>query len=265
MIQLSYSPRVSNFVDAADVSGNIKNNPLYLQYLHQIDVACIKAGITTGAVYPIIGGNATSHSFNFLNPAQFQITWYGTITHTISGVKGDGTTGYGDTGMPANMFTITSGVSAGIYVNDQTTLRMSAELGSSGAGANPDFNSLQLRVGFNTGAVQFISFGNYNGVTPTTNVVPPIGYYMGNKIPSVNNKSVYSYNRTILTSTSSADTNISDNQTLLVLARKTDTGVASLFSNKGISFVNINNGILTDLQAKVFSNDIYVANRSIGR
>ncbi|WP_199121594.1 hypothetical protein [Pedobacter sp. ASV28] len=89
MIQLSYSPRVSNFVDAADVSGNIRNVPLYLQYLHQIDVACKKADITTGAVYPIVGGNATSHSFNFLDPrdldAAFRLTFKGTWTHDNQG------------------------------------------------------------------------------------------------------------------------------------------------------------------------------------
>jgi hypothetical protein len=107
MIQLSYSKRVSDFVDAADVSGNIKNNPLNLQYLMKIDVACLKAGITIGAVYPIIWNNADSHSFNFLNPAQYQVNWFGVVTHSSNGVQSDGTTGYGNTG-----FAITNGISS---------------------------------------------------------------------------------------------------------------------------------------------------------
>lgn len=50
------------------------------------------------AFYPIVGGLASWHSLNLINPSTFQITWNGTVTHNANGVTSDGSTGYGDTG-----------------------------------------------------------------------------------------------------------------------------------------------------------------------
>lgn len=50
------------------------------------------------AAYPFPGGSALQNSFNAINPALFQMTWNGTITHTATGSTGNGSTGYGDTG-----------------------------------------------------------------------------------------------------------------------------------------------------------------------
>lgn len=49
-------------------------------------------------IYPFVGGDATKHSYNLKNPANFQITWGGTVTHNANGYTGDGSTGYGATG-----------------------------------------------------------------------------------------------------------------------------------------------------------------------
>ncbi|MCJ0742822.1 hypothetical protein [Pedobacter montanisoli] len=51
MYLIDFSSRVSNFVDAADVNGNIKHNSLSLQYLNQIDNACRKAEINKRYFY----------------------------------------------------------------------------------------------------------------------------------------------------------------------------------------------------------------------
>lgn len=51
------------------------------------------------ALYPFVGGTASAHSFNLKDPAQFQITWAGTVTHNANGITGDGSTGFGNTGI----------------------------------------------------------------------------------------------------------------------------------------------------------------------
>ena len=59
------------------------------------------------ALYPFVGGTATSHSFNLLNTAQYQITWNGGVTHSSTGVLPNGTNGYGDTGLtPSTALTL---------------------------------------------------------------------------------------------------------------------------------------------------------------
>jgi len=54
-------------------------------------------------LYPFVGGDSTKHSFNLLDTAQYQISWFGGITHNSNGYTPNGTTGYGNTGF--NPFT----------------------------------------------------------------------------------------------------------------------------------------------------------------
>lgn len=53
------------------------------------------------AIYPFVGGTATTHKFNLKDPrdldAAFRITWFGGVTHSANGVQGNGTNGYGNT------------------------------------------------------------------------------------------------------------------------------------------------------------------------
>lgn len=73
------------------------------------------------ALYPFLGGTASSHKWNAINPLDtdgaFRIVWNGTVTHSANGVQGNGTTGYGDTKfVPSTSgFTTTNG-SFGIYI-----------------------------------------------------------------------------------------------------------------------------------------------------
>lgn len=49
-------------------------------------------------MYPFVGGVAASHAINAKLNKSFDITWYGGMTHDISGSTGNGSNGYGDTG-----------------------------------------------------------------------------------------------------------------------------------------------------------------------
>ena len=51
------------------------------------------------AVYPLVGGNSTKHAFNFMNTANFQLTFFGGITHNSNGYTPNGSTGYAKTGI----------------------------------------------------------------------------------------------------------------------------------------------------------------------
>lgn len=48
-------------------------------------------------LYPFVGGTSFTHKFNLIDTTQFQISWYGGVTHDSGGITGNGTTGYGDT------------------------------------------------------------------------------------------------------------------------------------------------------------------------
>lgn len=85
------------------------------------------------AIYPFVGGSATTHKFNLKDPADtdaaFRITWNGTITHDANGITGDGSTGYGNTHFDPSVEIGSNAGSLGIYLpaNGSGT---SAEIGA---------------------------------------------------------------------------------------------------------------------------------------
>lgn len=67
-----------------------------------LDLKAASVWLKMQIIYPLIGGDAAKHSYNLKNPAAFQITWAGTITHNANGITGNGSTGYGNTGYNQN-------------------------------------------------------------------------------------------------------------------------------------------------------------------
>lgn len=51
------------------------------------------------AVWPFIGATGPTHALDLMDA--FDVTWAGTLTHSASGVQGNGSSGYGDTGFSA--------------------------------------------------------------------------------------------------------------------------------------------------------------------
>ena len=70
------------------------------------------------AMYPFVGATASSHSINALGNKTYDITWYGGLTHNVSGTTGNGSNGYGDTHVVPNQIFPQDDFSFGVY---QTT------------------------------------------------------------------------------------------------------------------------------------------------
>ena len=92
------------------------------------------------ACYIFVGGNATAHKFNLINPADsdvaFRITFAGTIVHDEKGIKPNGTTGYGDTHLSPKTSLSLSNHGMDVFINLGTQNAVnSCELGA-GATAN---------------------------------------------------------------------------------------------------------------------------------
>lgn len=69
-------------------------------------VAMKNAGIWTKrlAYYGFLGGTAAAHAINWKSVGAYNITWNGTLTHSSNGVQADGSTGWGNTNIPLNLF-----------------------------------------------------------------------------------------------------------------------------------------------------------------
>jgi hypothetical protein len=100
----SNTPRVAAFLTATGITDSTIINAL-----NTMDAALVTAGLLpsgTGAglikaLYPNVGGTATTHKFNFVNPADtdaaFRVVFNGGWTHNSSGATSNGTNAYADT------------------------------------------------------------------------------------------------------------------------------------------------------------------------
>lgn len=77
------------------------------------------------AIYPIIGGTASTHKWNLKDPrdldAAFRLTFSGTVTHASTGMISNGTTGYGNTYLNPNTSYPSGFMSIGIYSRTNVT------------------------------------------------------------------------------------------------------------------------------------------------
>ena len=88
------------------------------------------------AVYPFVGGTATTHKFNLKNPADtdvaFRMTFTGGVTHNANGVTFNGTTGYSDTKFAIEDFASNTNLSYGFYNRSVYNLSYSGGTGDMG-------------------------------------------------------------------------------------------------------------------------------------
>ena len=67
------------------------------------------------ALYPMVGGTAAKHKYNFMNTAQYQATFNGGWTHSSTGALPNGTNAYADTGIKVSDFAPDS-IGMGVYL-----------------------------------------------------------------------------------------------------------------------------------------------------
>lgn len=93
-----YTARTTAFLAATGISDTTIANAL-----NTMDLALIANGLDTKmiALYPFVGGTATTHKYNFMNPADtdaaFRLTFIGGWTHSSNGAQSNGSTGTANT------------------------------------------------------------------------------------------------------------------------------------------------------------------------
>jgi hypothetical protein len=92
----SFDPSAQAFILAARI-----NNMMQRTAVNNLVKSLKRANIWSKftAIYPFVGGNARSHSFNLINTSLYQITFVGGVTHSANGIQGNGTNGYANTNL----------------------------------------------------------------------------------------------------------------------------------------------------------------------
>lgn len=208
------------------------------------------------ALYPIVGGTASHHKYNFLNPldtnAAFRITWAGTITHDADGVLGDGSSGTGNTFLNFNilpqnsnhlMYNIHSGSGGGWY-----------DIGTTGGDGN-----FYMVTNFNNGGTHYLALSDSEATFSGTGTGPN-GVHLARRIDA--NTLAYDYNGTYSTTRSKSSTSHTGAY-LGVLGMRLNGGVLH-YSTRKYNFFSFGKG-LTDQQAIDYCQAVLAFNTALGR
>jgi hypothetical protein len=96
-------PDAEAFLTAAGIT-----DPTIESAINQLVLDLKSAGIWTKmkAIYPFVGGTATTHKYNLKDPqntnAAYRLTYSGTVTHSANGIVGNGTDAFYNTYLTAS-------------------------------------------------------------------------------------------------------------------------------------------------------------------
>jgi len=206
------------------------------------------------AVYPFVGGTATTHKFNLKDPrdldAAYRLVFNGGWTHSSTGALPNGTTGYADTKLnPSVVIPLINHLS---YYSRTNVSGLQVEMGI--------YDSTTLKIQHLRVANAYQS-GNLAGGTNFTSTTDSRGFWLGTR-RSNSDKEVYK-NGTSEGTYTTLDLTENPNKLIYIGARNENPSAAN-FSSKECAFASIGDG-LTDTEAANFYTAVQKFNTTLSR
>jgi hypothetical protein len=210
-------------------------------------------------IYPMVGGDATRHSYNLIDTGLFRLTFNGGWTHSANGAQPNGTNAWANTGfIPTNISgTDNAHISYYSRTNNQNT---DEYVMGCGVGTNP---TAYLRIR-DQGNVAEAGFGNYRVNQPTTasgGSTDGRGLFMGNFQSAtlrqlLRNKTVLNANTTNV-AIGKPTVNIS-------IGAYNANGTNISFTSKECAFASIGNG-MSNVEQVLFYDIVQQCQTILGR
>lgn len=212
------------------------------------------------AVYPLVGGTATSHKFNLLNPSDtngaYRLVFAGGLTHSSNGILGGGVNGWANTFLiPSTSLTLNNNhISCNIYTDSISASTQSHISANQSATAINQLSSLGTtsEVSYNGSATASIS----KTVTSTTHK----GFWCGSRL-STTSHNLIDPTGTITANTTTVTSTLPTLTVGLLCRRAASTDQYSSF---GYSFFSIGDG-LTTTELTAFKTAVNNFNTTLGR
>ena len=215
------------------------------------------------ALYPFVGGSATSHKWNLKDPrdldAAYRLVFNGGWTHSSTGALPNGTTAYANTFLsPYNVLT-TSNYHLSHYSRTQITSTNSHDMGSE-EGA-PYGYSCDLYQYYNGVSAKGFLDGSYPADASQSNNTNTLGFLIGNR--TANNNQKTHFNGTLQNTNTTTKILPLPSRTIFIGATNKDD-TANSFSTKENAFASIGDG-LTDTEASDFYTAVQNYNTTLNR
>lgn len=209
------------------------------------------------ALYPMVGGTATTHKFNLKNPldtdAAFRLVFSGGWTHSATGALPNGTNAWADTFL--NTFSLLAQNSTHLSFYSRTnTDGNTSEIGAKSAATIYSLLQVKYSSVFLSSINEFYNFADH-----ATNANGQ-GFYVGNRTgATVRNN--WKNGSKVHTSSSISQTQPSLN---IYISALNNAGTVSAYSNKQCAFSSIGDG-LTDTEASNFYTAVQAFQTSLSR
>lgn len=213
------------------------------------------------AIYPFIGGTATSHKWNLKDPqdtdAAFRLTFSGGWTHSSTGADPNGTNAWANTFLVPSSNLSQNSTHVSYYTREKrgATMPSGVQIGTTDASA-----ARRIFIQINLSGSTYIGI---NGTSPNDWVLfadtTETGYYIGYRNSSTSvraQRNATQYNQNV------TSTGVSGNA--LYLAAYNSNGFTDFYNDQQVAFATIGDG-LTDTEATNLYNIVDLYQKRLGR
>jgi hypothetical protein len=186
------------------------------------------------AIYPLVGGTATTHKFNLKDPRDldvaFRLSFLGGWTHSSNGILPNGLNGYADTFLTPSTTLSLNNTSLSLYSRTNKS-EASIDIGCQGGGnatyAHWNYLTTTAFRGINSAPTTRVPIANTTGLLTASRIVSNNEAYYSNGAIASN----FGANSTALTTQK------------IIIGGRNNGGTADLLANKQYSFACIGDGL----------------------
>lgn len=224
------------------------------------------------AIYPFVGGTATTHKWNLKNPtdsdAAYRLVFSGGWTHSSTGAIPNGTNGYADSKLNLSTKTTLYDVAYSIYIRTSSTQGIDMGCTTSSGGYLSEGWMSSSYLGNAQGGFYDNDRGSCGTFASTYGGVKcpnadSKGFYVSS-ITSTTNSFLSKNNSVVATCTGIINTTPANTEVVIGAAKDATTNTIIEYSNKEFSFASISDG-LTNTEAANFYTAVQAYQTTLSR
>lgn len=243
-----------DFINSANIT-----NPTQIEAINYLVKQLIDNNLMSKFtfIYPLVGGDATKHSYNLVNPNTYQLVFNGGWTHSSNGITPNGTNTWANTNCIANSISTINDVHISYY--SRTNLPSSFEL-SIGVFDGTRGLALRIRENLDNRGYSFFAYSFTNQPFFNSNI-PSTGLHIANTTSVTSRQLVKG--GTILNENTVSDTYLAPNRPIYIGAVN-ENGSPASYTNKECAFASGGLG-LTNSEITTFNTIVQTYQTILGR
>ena len=245
---VTYDADAQAFITAAAITDNTQKSAINQLV---VDLKGYSIWTKMKAIYPIVGGVASSHAVNLKTPGTYNLTFATGWTHASTGMTPNGAT-YANTNLIPSTTLSLNNTHLSFYSRTNNPASEMADIGS--LGSNNNWTLLEIYLNL------FYNLINQSVSTSNSSMTNSTGMFIGSRTAS---NILKSFKNNSLLQTYNTISNQMSNISLTIGAMNRST-TPSYYSNRQYAFASIGDG-LTDAEASSFYTAVQTFQTTLGR